>query len=179
MQSENIESSVNLVIGIDIGMSGALALFDPRMNLVITIDDMPTIRGDKSRRKLDVSALCELLTHYKRHGATRIVLEDVHPMIRNGSYSAFLLGHSKGTMEGIGSAMGFELCKISPQKWKKYYGLLNVNKIPQSAMKQLSINKAKELNIGIDRFVARAMDHDRAEAALLAALPDHVLEIIS
>jgi len=163
-----MQKEKQLVIGVDIGMGGAIALFDQRMGKIITIDDMPTIKGEKGRRKLDGLGVFSILNNHKRQGARMIVIEDLHVMFKNGAFASFSVGHGKGFFEGVSIGLDLEVIMISPQRWKKHYGLIKV-------AKEGAIQVAKDLHIGADRFLTRKMDHDRADAALLAALPCDIL----
>lgn len=92
-------------------------------------------------------------------------LEDVHAMPTDGNVSAFRFGRNRGVWEGILCALEIPLKTISPKMWRK--GLyLPGDRLP---LKQRSIDAAVRLFPDVaDKDFHMAMDHNRAEAALIA-----------
>lgn len=143
-------------IGIDPGLSGALAWLRPGG---LSIIDMPTLtigRGGKRKRELDPDALANLLRDDPGHA----VIEDVHAMPGQGVSSVFSFGSTKGTIIGILAALQIPRSKVSPAVWKKAL------RVP--ADKDGARARASELFPASSHLWARVKDDGRAEAALIA-----------
>ena len=77
---------MNSVLGIDIGVSGAIALVAESGEL-LDVWDMPCLRdGPKNRRTINAPLLAELI--YKSH-AVRAFVEAVGPRPQEGAVGAF------------------------------------------------------------------------------------------
>lgn len=146
------------VCGIDVGITGGLALlYDDRVHAV----DMPVVDGE-----VDVDALVLVLRNVKPR---LVVIEDVHSMPRDGVKQAFSLGNSLGSVRAAVAACGIPHRRISPQRWKKHFGLIKQDK---EAARALAIQTWP----GAECF-SRKRDHNRAESALLAKYGADVIEV--
>lgn len=153
------------VLGIDPGLTGAVAVIDP--NGLRTVFDIPTMDrpniGPKARvkRQCDGRALAELLrSHHDPRDAALIVLEDVRMMggVNNAMQAQEALVHTRGVIEGVLAAKGYVVTVVSPQEWKRFYGL--------KADKTQCLDLARKL-YGVDHL-KRQKDHNRAESMLIA-----------
>lgn len=159
-----------VTIGIDPGVTGAIALVDvsgarPR---VLDLRDMPVTMTTKSngrvRRRVDPAALILALrdmTKGRKRGAVTAYVEDVHASPGMGVVSAFTFGHTAGVIEAALAACGVTVQLCSPSSWKRALAV--------PADKAASMARATEL-LGEDAAAhwPRKMDHNRAEAACLA-----------
>lgn len=151
-------------IGIDPGVSGAVAAIGPNS---CDVEDIPTIdMGGTGRtvRKIDGLALAKLLRRFVPAGeACLVVLEDVHvmPSKKSGSAANTSLMHSKGVIEGVLAVLRMQTELVNSRKWKGLYGL--------DADKKASLEKARALYPVLAKSrLARVADHNRAEGLLLA-----------
>ena len=106
------------ILGIDPGVSGAMALFNPATG-GISIHDFDTYKKDGSgKRRLDLyqlAATFEILA-----GATRVVyLEQVGSMPRQGISSAFAFGQTYGAIQMAIASAGLSLVEVPPSVWKR------------------------------------------------------------
>ena len=149
-----------VVLGIDPGLSGALAVLDAQ-GRVLETEDMPTLTTGNGRRVLDVVRLRELLT---RLPPLRGVLwvEQVGTMPTDSRVSAFAFGRSVGALEACCILSGVPLHRVSPQVWKRAAGL------PVGAPKAASLEAAMRLVPSSAQHLTRARDHNRADAVLIA-----------
>lgn len=116
-----------IYIGIDPGLSGAVAVIDEDTpDAGVKVFDTPTIlvEGEKTKRKYLVPAMALLLKPYadleNRMGQKVLaVLENVHSMPKQGVASSFCFGEGKGMWEGILAAFEIPTELVSPQRWKK------------------------------------------------------------
>src|ERR1035437_8333356 len=107
-----------IYIGIDPGLSGAVAVITPDFNIVY---DTPTVlvEGEKTKRKYLVPAMAMLLKPYASRQDVLAVLENVHSMPKQAVASSFCFGEGKGMWEGILAAFEIPVELVSPQRWKK------------------------------------------------------------
>jgi hypothetical protein len=139
------------VMGIDPGLSGAIAWYFPDDPHLITAEDMPVV--DKN---IDPAALARRV---KQMNPDVAIIELVGAMPKQGLSSTFKFGCGYGMVQGVVAACGVPVALVTPAKWKRHYGL--------SSDKEQSRAAAIKLWPQLDRF-ERKKDADRAEAALLA-----------
>jgi crossover junction endodeoxyribonuclease RuvC len=148
-----------VIIGIDPGLSGALAVLTPEDTLE-TLWDTPTLtlrtrRG--TRQEYDVPGMAGLLRPY-RDAQTHVVIEEAQAMPGQGTRSMFTIGLGMGVWLGILATLGLTHTRVRPSVWKKALGL--------GKDKEASRLRAMQLYPGAD--LRRRKDHGRAEALLLA-----------
>lgn len=158
-----------MIIGIDPGLSGALALYDPNA-MTVEIVDMPTVwielksKGKdgkpKRRRKINYIRLCSLLQKWKLKGANVVWLEKVGAMPRDGVVSAFAFGESVGAVKSAVTAYKLSCYEVTPQAWKKRFKLIGKTK-------EDGVVVAGNL-FGRHHFKL-VKDHGKADACLIAA----------
>jgi crossover junction endodeoxyribonuclease RuvC len=147
-----------MIVGVDPGKTGAVALLDSTGQLV-TVADMPVIW------KIVSPALLAEIVHNWIDPFTdppygTAVIEDVHAMPKQGVSSVFSFGRALGVTEGVLAAEGFAITYVSPAKWKRTLGL--------SSDKGASRRRATELWPDMAGSFKRVKDDGRAEAALIA-----------
>lgn len=157
-----------MIIGIDTGISGGMALLDS--NKLVDCRSTPTYWKDvagktkagnkKRRRKIDYLELMEILAGWHKQGANDIIIESVHSLPRDSATAAFSFGEAFGCFTAMGHGLGFTVHHVSPQKWKKALNLEGVDK-------NGSLDRAR-CSFG-DEFFKFKKDHNKAEAALIAA----------
>lgn len=148
------------VIGIDPGLaSGAIAMYDGHS---VVVEDMPTLKvkkGKKERTEVILPQLADLFNLFFA-GADHAFIEQVSAMPGQGVTSTFNFGMAYGFLQ-MGVAMAnIPSTLVSPVKWKMMMGLnSDANK---------SLLRANQLFPRESNLFARKMDHNRAEAALIA-----------
>lgn len=159
---------MTIVIGIDPGKSGAVAIREPIADerRAWTIRDTPT--AAMTRGKLDYfpAEMVRILRPYAAHSTEVIVaIENVHAMPGQGVVSMFAFGRGLGLWIGILAALQLPYELVEPATWKRKLHM------PAGATKAKSVAVAQQLLPAIaDSFVGPrggALD-GRAEAALLA-----------
>lgn len=156
-------TAARLFVGIDPGLSGALAVLTDAGRLVDVVS-MPTEPHGKSRRVSgrEVRAWLEGITE-ATEGApfTLCVLEQVASRPGQGAPSVFTFGRAFGAVEGVLSALAVPTDYATPQTWKRAFGL--------TSDKAESIRKACDLVPGLAGWPRpKGPTHDQAEAVLLA-----------
>lgn len=142
---------MSIIIGIDPGMTGALAVLD-RGQLVAVVP-MPTTSGQVSGAEI-----AEIVDAYAPH---HVYIEDVHAMPQNGSISSFKLGYNFGVVIGVVNAAHVPIMRVSSHRWKKSYNLIGKDKSASRAL-------AMELYPAHAHSFRLRKDDGKAEATLIA-----------
>ncbi len=146
-------------IGIDPGLSGAIAIISPES---LKIFDMPTMtveRNGKAKRQVSASELAEMLYLYSGRDC-HVYVEKVSAMAGQGVTSVFSFGRSFGMIEGILAAFKLPVTYVAPATWVKAIG--------RGQGKDASRARAMELFPSDQDQFKRVKDDGRADAALIA-----------
>jgi crossover junction endodeoxyribonuclease RuvC len=149
---------MTMILGVDPGKSGAIALLDSNGELIM-VEDMPV-----TDKHVSTHLLADIIGSHADAaailGETLIcVIENVWSSPQMGVTSAFSFGRSKGLVEMAAAAFGCRIVMVSPAKWKK----------------DMKLNKDKGIarKTAMDRWpkhshtFKRVKDDGRAEAALI------------
>lgn len=148
------------VLGIDVGLTGAIVLVGGECKSLRMIEDMPTrLEGREKRRELDLDALAKLFEEAREYKPDFVVIEAQGPAPGQGLASTFKLARQFGQIEGLAHGMGFRVELVRPHVWKAALRL--------GSDKERSRTAARKLWPRVTYF-DRVKDHGRAEAALLA-----------
>lgn len=147
-------------IGIDPGITGAVAILkDGKYHALL---DMPTFaKGGSGKVKTEVSPTA--IKHFIREETDsssycKAIIERVNSMPGQGSATVFSLGDSFGAARAVLACMDIPYMDVTPQVWKKYYGL--------TSDKELSRALASKLFPEAELHLKK--HHDRSEALLMA-----------
>lgn len=144
-----------MIIGIDCGISGAIAWVSDSGHL-IRVADMPTIEVH-GKKKVSPQMLVALLEDYD--DAKMVAIEDVGVFLGNGAVSMFNFGYGAGILAGVCAGLRMPTSFYRPAVWKRAAGV--------PADKGAARQMAQRFWPGCRDF-DRAKDDGRAEAALLA-----------
>ena len=155
---------MSVVVGIDLGVTGAISAIDTRGDAVI--HDLPILQDDSGKR-LDAPSFIRLLrTLIPASDAGCVVTENVHVMRVAGRAMA----HStETTLVGLRYAVhaACDIARIrmhfvSPQAWKRHYGIKGdkTGAAAREVARRLYPTRADDLK--------RVKDHNRAESLLIA-----------
>ena len=149
------------VIGIDPGLSGAIAILQD--NKVIKVFDMPVMAdGKKNKRQLNSSQLTNIIKQNTSKGEEiAVVVEQVNAMPGQGVTSMFNFGQSFGAIKGVCAALELSIFFVRPSKWKKYFELIN-------SSKDSSRTKAIEMYPSIASQLSKKKDVNKSDAILIA-----------
>jgi crossover junction endodeoxyribonuclease RuvC len=145
-----------MIVAIDPGIRGAAAaLLGGTFTSVI---DLPVVQVGK-RTEIDIEALESWLVGIM---PTRIVIENVHSMPREGAVGAFRFGVAVGIIRALATIIGDEVELVEPHVWKRYFDLLGTDK-------DHSLELARVLwPQHWHSLLTRVKDTHRAEAMLMA-----------
>ena len=149
-----------IFIGIDPGLSGAIAVFDMEEGHLSVID-MPVVeivRNGKKKRELSPAMLANVLSLIGKPSTA--VVERVGAMPGQGVSSVFSFGRSLGTVEGALAALQIPTTLVPPQQWQKACSV--------RGGKDGSRLRAAELFPNFANLFARKKDDGRADAACMA-----------
>ena len=150
-----------MILGIDPGLGGALALFEPSVATLHSILDMPTHvlkRGGGAKREIDVKSLSDFLVEHREY-IHHAYLELVGPMPKQGVSSTYQFGRGVGQVEGVLMALAIQVTYLTPQKWQA--------KARMRSGKDGSLRKAREIFPERAGWFTKAK-HGRSDAALIA-----------
>lgn len=167
-----------IIAAIDPGLSGACAVLDH--NGLRAVFDLPTMvdptagPAAKIKSKIDARALVrQLRQHCPAGEPVQAVVETIRAMAPKAdggkdhtAQSQGSLLRTFGTVEAVLECLGWKPQYASPQTWKRHFGLID-KKLTATQRKRKSLDCARRLypdHAGI----ARAGDHNRAEAILIA-----------
>ena len=139
------------IMGIDPGVSGAVAFYFPAHPARISVYDAPSVG-----KEINAPAFAELIHQYK---PTICYIESVNAMPKQGVVSSFNFGQAYGCVRGVVAACGVPTVLVSPRKWKVFFALDS----DKEKSRRLAIMKWPESN----QFNLKKHD-GRAEAALIA-----------
>ena len=160
-----------LILGIDPGLHGAVAVLDTSATIygkpprIEVIYDMPTYKTETKARKqgyfehINAHELAFLLDPYARDVRVAI-LEAPNAMPEQGLSSTFRFGHACGQIHGVLAGFYIPIVPVTPGSWKAYFGL--------SQDKTQSMVRAREFFPESAEYWRLKKHNDRAEAALMA-----------
>jgi hypothetical protein len=148
------------IIGVDPGLTGAIAVLAPEGTLE-GVDDTPTLtlkvqRG--MRQVYDVPGMAALLRPYAGHQC-QVYIEESQPMPGQGTRSTFSTGYGYGLWIGLLTTLQLSYTPIRPGIWKHTLAL--------GKDKETARLRAMQLYPGADLRLKK--HHGRAETLLLAS----------
>ncbi len=149
------------IIGIDPGLSGAIAVLEN--NKVLNIFDIPVMsEGKKNKRQLNSALLVNLLKeNINKEEEVAVVVEQVNAMPGQGVTSMFNFGQTFGALKGICAALELPIFFVRPSKWKKHFELIN-------SSKDASRTKAIEMYPKLSNQLSKKKDVNKSDAILIA-----------
>ena len=150
-----------IIIGIDPGLSGAIAILEN--NKVLNIFDIPVMsEGKKNKRQLNSALLASLLReNITKNDEVAVVVEQVNAMPGQGVTSMFNFGQTFGAIKGICATLDLPIFFVRPSKWKKHFELIN-------SSKDSSRTKAIEMYPSISDQLSKKKDVNKSDAILIA-----------
>ena len=146
-------------IGIDPGLSGAIAIISDDSLKVFDMPTMTVDRNGKAKRQVSANELADLLSLYDGKDC-HVYCERVSAMAGQGVTSVFSFGRSFGMIEGILATLKIPVTFVAPATWVKGVG--------RGPGKDASRARAMELFPMQQEFFKRVKDDGRADAALIA-----------
>ena len=142
-------------IGIDPGVTGAIALLTPGDTYVY---DMP-----HDMDGIDGALVYRLLVEWQ---PDEVYIERTHAMPTNGSKAAYSLGDTNGCLRTAVHILRIPLIWVPPKQWQGHFNLSG--KYTDRDRKDRSRWRAQELFPTLADQLTKVKDHNRAEALLIA-----------
>jgi len=147
----------------DPGLSGAVAICKdaaaPQRAPARRVLDLPTMGAGKQR----ILNGAVLTAYLREDEVDHAIIEHVHAMPGQGVAGMFRFGTAFGQILGVVQALGIPYELVQPAKWKRDMRLPGGEGKGEAARL-----RALELFPDMAEMLARKMDHNRAEALLLA-----------
>ncbi len=149
------------IIGIDPGLSGAIAVLEEKK--ILGIFDMPVMaEGKKNKRQLNSAQLVNIIKEYiEKDIEITVVVEQVNAMPGQGVTSMFNFGQTFGAIKGVCAALNLPIFFVRPSKWKKHFELIN-------SSKDASRTKVIEMYPSIANQLKKKKDVNKSDAILIA-----------
>ena len=152
--------SARVVLGIDPGQTGAIAVYDgERIEAVLDLPTMARLHG--KGQQIDPYSLASALLDLCHGRSASAVVEAVAAMPGQGVASTFRFGESVGVVLGVLGALQIPVRMVTPGRWKKAAGILGRDK---DAARTLAI----QLHPEIADQLTRKKDFGRADAVCIA-----------
>ena len=154
------------VLGVDPGLGGALALIEDGVTRqLVAVEDMPTeAKTFGSGRQVYVGGLVAMLRALEPSIA---FIERSQPMQGRGKRQspagAFSMGDSFGALRAVTEALAIPTIFVPANTWKTAMGLMGKRKSAEAP-----VTMARQVYPSAEPYLRRKMDHDRAEAILIA-----------
>jgi Holliday junction resolvasome RuvABC endonuclease subunit len=156
------------VLGVDPGIRGALAivrLLESGPHLVDAIN-VPIV-GSGTKERVDAIGVQQWLLD---HGPYRAFVERAGVMPKQGIASGFKFGRATGAIEAVITVCNVPLEFIEASRWKRALRLRGKDK---EGSRQYALNLFPHAH----HLLKRKLDHQRAEAALIAYVGIHHLTL--
>jgi crossover junction endodeoxyribonuclease RuvC len=151
------------ILGVDPGIHGALAIVevnDGAAPELIAVCDVPTI-GVKAKERVNTLIVRDWLVAQRPDHA---VIERAGSMPKQGVASTFKYARAVGSLETVVACLDIPYSIIEPATWKKFHHLLHADK---ESSRQNVLRRFP----GAHTLFSRKLDHQRAEAVLIALTP--------
>ena len=149
------------IIGIDPGLSGAIAVLEDIK--VLSLFEMPVMaEGKKNKRQLNSAQLVNIIKENTNEDEEiAVIVEQVNAMPGQGVTSMFNFGQTFGAIKGVCAALALPIFFVRPSKWKKHFELIN-------SSKDASRTKVIEMYPSFSKQLAKKKDVNKSDAILIA-----------
>ena len=149
------------IIGIDPGLSGAIAVLEDIK--VLSLFEMPVMaEGKKNKRQLNSAQLVNIIKENTNDDEDiAVIVEQVNAMPGQGVTSMFNFGQTFGAIKGVCAALALPIFFVRPSKWKKHFELIN-------SSKDASRTKVIEMYPSFSKQLAKKKDVNKSDAILIA-----------
>ena len=151
---------MSVILGIDPGAGGAIAVLDDRNGDLLEVCDMPVTQEANGRHATSAPLLAGILA---RSHARLAFCEFVAARPTDAKASAFAFGRARGCIEGVCGALSLPINFVVPAVWKRLADIP-----PGAENKDLARSRAIARWPASAEMFARKKDVDRAEACLIA-----------
>ena len=158
-----------LVISVDPGLSGALALLGDDWQKVLDLPTVPLEGNGTITRRVHGPALQQLVMDNipEEEDDVHAVMELLSPGGQeNRVQTSISQGRTVGTIECLLECLGLEVARVYAKTWKGWYGLAG-KKVEGENPEKKAREIATTLYPSLGMELQRGCDHNRAEAVLI------------
>lgn len=151
--------SLKIIVGIDPGINGGIALMDLEH---VQVFKCPTMVNE-GKKEYDLKEMVRVIESFMGYpNELTAYIETVHAMPKQGVVSMFSFGKGYGYWIGMFAALKIPVNYVRPQEWKKFYNL--------GSDKLEAIERAKYIYPSVNLKPGKMKnDHDGMAEALLIA----------
>ena len=139
-----------MIIGIDPGLQGAIAVLGDNLGL-FAVYDMPVMALSKGKNQVNAAGLATILREVLV--PTVAYLEQVSAMPGQGVSGMFSFGTSYGIVQGVLAALRIPMVLVRPQAWKARAGLTGKDK---DLARTLAIRLYPSAELSLKKHIGRA-----------------------
>lgn len=143
------------VLGVDPGLTGALAFYFPDEPERVAVFDMPVVNGEVDAHGLE--------RRVRQFGPAFAVVERQGPRPTDGCKQSFTIGGAYHAARTVLAMLKVPTHVIGSHDWKRHHGILSA-----ADPKEASRGKALALFPQSAEHFGRKRDHNRADASLIA-----------
>jgi hypothetical protein len=150
-----------IYIGVDPGLSGAIAILRPESARVLDLPTTPLLGNGTVTKRVHAPPLMRIVQDHASGGRVVAVVEDL--TVGGQGSSQQTVGsqyRTRGTVEATLELLGLQVEAVYAQRWKKFYGL--------SKVKKDALGIARALYPELEDDLRLVANHNRAEAVLIA-----------
>ena len=175
--AEQTSISINRYVGIDPGLSGAVAVVREEIDTSVVkvgFFDTPTVLVKKrkgTKREYEPANMTAILRNIEAasRGLLTVCIEKQQSMPGQGVASTFSTGYGFGLWIGILAALGISYTVVRPQTWKReMLRDMAGDTMSTGNGKAAARLRAMQLFPQVSDQLSRVKDHGRADALLLA-----------
>jgi crossover junction endodeoxyribonuclease RuvC len=137
-------------IGIDPGISGALALLTDK-NEVVDVQDMPVMALNDKKQQVNAVGVALILERWQGSETPLVAyIEKVSARPGQGVTAMFNFGMGYGIVQGVLACKRIPFYLVTPQLWKKRAGLIHSEKdkartVAQQIFPKLDLTRKKDI----------------------------------
>ncbi len=131
---------MNVIIGIDNGISGGLVAISAHHGLIIAATTMPS-RKHRTRNEVDIQAVHSWICSVTNHQPDQAIYIIEEPNNSRNASTAYSVAASFHALRGYLEAYRADVRRITPQSWQKTM----LGKVPAGETKAFALAKAREI----------------------------------
>ena len=147
-----------MIIGIDPGLTGAIAYLTEDGRFFKVADMWVTQAGSSRKVKNEVNAAAVFAELRTLPVPSIVVIERVHSMPKMASQTVFSMGDSFGVVRAVAASLGIPTVFVEPKEWNKHFGL----------GKDKEESRALAVQLFPEAPLSLVKHHNRAESMLIA-----------
>lgn len=154
-----MENKYEILISIDVGLSGGISFFDVGSGELLSVKEMPTKeetgKAGRTKKVLDIERLKFILEVPHLHKDKAIVVYESIHAFGNAGFGIGTIMEEKGVVRGICVALGYDEYPITPKEWQKHFSLVPPKETKSSNRKKTRAVRRKWIK---DNSIYRARE---------------------